>query len=500
MFKEDFDDSIQITEYLDIFHKRKVLIASVFVLTLAVTLFVTFSTVPVYQCSATMIIDKSQESSPLTGQRIEYESFYSQELTFNTHSKLILSKAVIQKVLTALQLDDETGPNKKELEISSVKKIIKKYKQNLKLLLNIKKKTPLTANEKLNNLIKSLRAKIAIEKIEDTRLLKISVKDIDPEQSALIANTLARQYIEFNLSNRVNSSENTLEWMNSELYRMKKKLEDAERDFFDFKQKNKVFSLVGKQKMVDQKLAEFNSNYIATRNKRLDLDTKIREIEKNFKASHDLAGIRSLINNKTIEDIYIKVKDLEIEYANLSNIFKSRHPKIIQIKDELRKNASLLDDELQKELTSLKSERGVLYSREQVLKDTIAEFEQDALNTSGNELEYSILQRNLNTNKHLYDTILTKIKESDILKTSDTSNIRLVEKAIPPVRPILPNKKKNLMMGIIMGLAGGILLALFLEYLDQTIRTEEDIQKYLDIPVLSVIPKADKTVDYGSTS
>ncbi|MCP3927891.1 MAG: aldo/keto reductase, partial [Bacteroidetes bacterium] len=130
---------------------------------------------------------------------------------------------------------------------------------------------------------------------------------------------------------------------------------------------------------------------------------------------------------------------------------------------------------------------------EKVLKDTIGEFEQDALDTSGNELEYSILQRNLNTSKHLYDTLLLKIKESDLLKTSDSSHIRLVEEAITPVSPISPNKKKNIMMGIIMGLAGGVMLALFLEYLDQTIRTEEDVHKHLGIPILSVVPIAEES-------
>jgi len=188
---------------------------------------------------------------------------------------------------------------------------------------------------------------------------------------------------------------------------------------------------------------------------------------------------------------------MEVEYASLSKIYKSKHPKIIQIKNELSKNIARLDDELKKELASLKSKRTVLHSREKVLKDTIAEFEKDALNSSGNELEYSILQRNLNTSKHFYDTLLTKIKESDLLKTSDTSNIRLVENAVPSIRPVSPNKKRNYMMGIIIGLLCGGLMALLLEYMDQTIRTEEDVQKYLDLPVLSVVPIADTSVEYG---
>ncbi len=499
MFEEEFDDSTHIADYLDIFYKRKVIITLIFLLILSVTVFYTFRAVPVYQSTATMIIDKEQSSSPLTGRRMEHESHYSESLTFNTHFKLILSKAVIQRVIKALNLDDETRNSNKDLEISSLKKLIKRYKQNIKLLLNIENKVP-TPLEKFNSLINAVKEKVSIEEVEETRLLKIAVKDIDPEQASLIANALAKQYIEFNLSNRVNSSKDTLEWMNNELYHLKKKLEDDEKIFFDFKQKKKVFSIEGKQKMVDQKLSEFNSNYLATRNDRLELDTKIREIQKYSKNNSGLTNFRSLIDNQVIENVYTKVKDLEIEYANLSKVYKSKHPKIIQIKEELGKNITRLDDELEKELASLKSKKSVLYSREKVLKETIAEFEQDALNTSGNELEYSILQRNLNTSKHLYDTLLSKIKESDLLKTSDTSNIRLVEDAVASVNPVSPNKKRNIMMGIIIGLAGGVLFALFLDYMDQTIRTEEDVRKYLDIPVLSVVPIADKTVEYGPKS
>lgn len=499
MFEEEFDDSTHIADYLSGFYKRRWIIALIFLVILAGSVLYTYRAVPVYQSTATMIIDKEETSSPITGRRMEYESFYSESLTFNTHFKLILSKDVIQRVIKALNLDAET-PDSKDLETSSLKKLIKHYKQNIKLLLNIENKIPPTPREKFNNLLNAVRGKVAIEEVEETRLLKISVKDMDPEQAALIANTLARQYIAFNLSNRMDSSKDTLEWMNNELYSLKKKLEDDEKSFFEFKKKKKVFSIEGKQKMVDQKLSEFNTNYIATRNERLDLDTKIREIEKNSSNNQGLANVRSLIDNQAIETVYTKVKTLEIEYANLSKVYKAKHPKIVQIKHELEKNVTRLDDELKKELASLESKRAVLYSREKVLKDTIGEFEQDALDSSGNELEYSILQRNLNTSKHLYDTLLTKIKESDLLKTSDTSNIRLVEDAFAAVNPISPNKRRNIMMGIILGLAGGILFALFLDYMDQTIRTEEDVLKYLNIPVLSVVPIADKSVEYGSKS
>ncbi|MCP3892695.1 MAG: aldo/keto reductase, partial [Desulfobulbaceae bacterium] len=189
MFKEDFDDSINIEEYLYIFYKRKILILSIFLVVLAAALFVTFRAIPIYQSTATMIIDKEQSSSPLIGQRTEYESMYSQELTFNTHFQLILSKEVIWRVVDFLGLDDPAAEDK-SLEINPIKKWLKGVKKNLKSLLGRDKKTVPTESEKNNSLVNAVRGKVSTDVVEETRLLKISVKDKNPEQAALIANTL----------------------------------------------------------------------------------------------------------------------------------------------------------------------------------------------------------------------------------------------------------------------------------------------------------------------
>ena len=500
MFEEEFDDSTHISEYLDIVLKRKFLVLGITLLVLILAGLYTWRAVPIYQSTATVIIDKEKSSSPITGQRLDYESHYSESLTFNTHFQLILSIDVIQRVIKALELDKEkTEDLEKKLEVSRLRELYNHYKKNIMLLIskNDEKKPP-TPQEKFNSLVSAVRGKITIKDVTDTRLLKISVKDKSPEESARIANTLAKQYIAFNLSNHMSSSKNTLEWMNNELYHLRKRLEDDEKKFYDFKQKNKVFSITGKQKMVDQKISEFNTNYLNARNARLAIDTKIEAFEKLSQGKDKLSRIRGLISNPAIDTVYNRVRELEIEYARLSKVYKHKHFKIVQIKGEIAKNKARLRDELEKELGNLQAERSVLYSREKVLRQTIDEFEKDALDTSTNELEYTMLQRNLNTSKHLYDTLLAKVKESDIIKTSDTSNIRIVEEAVVPTRPISPNKTRNMQMALILGLAAGILFVFFLDYMDQTIRTEEDVQKHIGLPVLSIIPIADESTTYGS--
>ncbi len=502
MFQEK---EIHLSEYIEILTKRKTLIILFFLLTLSVTILFTIKATPIYQSTAQLIIDKERNTSPITGERMEFEGYASETLTFQTHFKLIKSTPVIQNVVSALRLDqlDEDA-----LEISFVRNLVRQFKENLKLLLSnradestmeMKASFIDPATEKMNRLIEDIQEKIDIEEVRNTRLLNISVKDKDPVMAADIANTLAKEYIRFNLSNRVESSKENLDWLNNELYRLKKKLEDDERAFFEYKQQSKLFSMEGKQKVVDQKISEFNTKYLEARNQRMELDSKIAELQKHLESSRGLAKVRSLLNNSFIENLYNKINDLEIEYSKLSKVYKAKHPKLVQLQSELAKSRTRMNEELAKELANLKSQRTVLKAREDVLEKTIGEFEQDALDTSGKELKYTILQRNVNTSQNLYDIMVTRVKESDILKTSDTSNIRVVENAAISPIPVSPNKKRNLLLGMVLGLMGGVGLAFFFEYLDQTLRTEEDIQNYLNLPVLSVIPEADKSSGYGYT-
>ncbi len=494
------EKEIHLSEYLMVLMKRRTLIILVFILTVLAAAFYSYSVAPVYESTARLIIDKESGSSPITGERTDYESYHSQTMTFNTSINMIKSTPVIRKVIEALNLDSR---EKKDLEVSFIRQWLSGLKANIKQL--IKKddnRIPLSPeeiqNRKMQALIAQIRGKITVEQVRDTRLLNISVKDKNPELAAAIANTLVEEFMAFNMANKMDASKQTLAWLNEELYDLRKKLEDDEQKFFDYKQENMVFSIEGKQKLAEQKIQEFNNKYLETRNRRLELDAKINELDKNLGSLKGVASVRSLINNPIIESIYAKVVDLEIELTRLSKTYKGKHPKIVQAQTELEKTRSSLAREIAKEKENLKSERKVLYAREKTLESTLSEFEKEALDTSSKELKYTILQRNVDTSRNLYDMMVSRIKESNILQTANTSNIRRVEAALVPVGPVSPNKKRNLLLSVVLGLFLGCGLAFFLEYMDQTVHTEEDIAQHFDLPVLSVIPKADKSVSYGA--
>jgi len=481
------DISPHLAEYYYILSKHKWIIIGSSIIMVTLTMFFTFQMKPVYQATATLVIDKEQSKSPLTGERMDFESYVSQSLTFNTHFKLITSRQVLEEVIRRLKLDRQD----EDIEVGVFKEILAQVKENIRLLLDQEEKV-LTPEEQLTGTVETLNENVDIEEVRDTRLLKISVEDHDPALAMDIANSLAAAYIEFNIGNRLKSSKNTLSWMSDQLYEMKKKLEDSEEAFLAYKQRENLFSVEGKQQSIAQKIADFNDAQLEARNKRLEVNAKLQQLKLSLASGVGQIDVRSLITNPRIDNLNTQLLDAEVELSRLGKVYKSKHPKIVQITTKIDKTKKKLIQEVRKELKSLEAEGAVLLAREKAMKKTIADFDQEALSTNRKELKYSIFQRSVTTNQKLYDTLLSKVEESNVVKDADVSNIRIVERAVRPLSPVKPKKKLNLALSIIFGLMTGVGLAFLLEYMDRSLRTEEDVQRYMDLSVLSVVPEADK--------
>lgn len=503
------EEEIHLSDYLNIVLNRKGIVLSFFLITVAVTAVFSYTTTPVYQAVSKLVIGSDNKISPISGQASGFESFYAEEKNFNTHFKLITSKPVLRLVADQVDLTKDSG--QKDLEsINPFIRYMSRLKSNIKLIKKtltdyIKTLLPAEPDTKggietnpLDTLYLSLLSRITVTPVEETRIMEISVLDTDPERTRDIANAIAEKYIEFDLSTKLKSSTDKLNWMTNELYGVKKKLEDAEKEFIDYKQDEKMFSMEGKQAVINQKIANFNQKYLEVRNKKLELDTKLRELESSIGSEKNIMQIKSLVDDPIIKELYSMLTTLEIEKEQLAKIYKDKHPKIVQVDSKIDNTGAKLKIELEKQLTAIRRERNILANQEQEMKNQIDRFENEALQASGKELDYNIHQRNVNTSQQLYDILLTQIKESNILQSSDASNLTIVEKADIPEEPVKPNKSRNFLLSLILGLFGGIGLAFFLEYLDQTIRNEEDAEKFLGYPVLSIVPDAETpSTSYG---
>jgi len=476
-----------LSEYYFILTKHKWVVIAACLIAVSIAVYHNAMLQSVYRTTSTIVIENERRTSPITGQILNYESFYLGEINFNTHYKLITSRPVLERVVKNLKMDPiETAD---VLPKNPPKTFLAKFKQNIGLLRG-KKDTPSMPVDKMAIRIEELSGKIEIEQVEDTRLLKVNATDSDPVLARNIANTLARSYIDFNIENRLKTSQNTLSWMTDQLYELKKKLEGSEEEFLKYKRQEKLFSFSGKQDLIAQKIADFNESYLKARNKRMEIDAKLKALKPNSASDGSILYARSVVLNPVIDNLYSQLLDQEVEISQLNKIYKSKHPKLVQAKTKLENTRKKLQEEVLKEVENLKFEKSILLSKEKVLQKTVADFEAEAMETNRQELKYKILQRNVETNQKLYDILLSKVKESNITDNIDVSNIRIVEEAIIPKWPVSQNKIRNLILGFILGLMGGIGLVFFIDYLDRSLRTEEDVHRHIGLPVLAVIPEA----------
>ena len=267
-----------------------------------------------------------------------------------------------------------------------------------------------------------------------------------------------------------------------------------------YKEENKLFSVEGRQATVAQKIREFNDAFMVSRNQRQELEAKLSQLQPLLKSNNvNILQFRSLLNNPLLEKLYGQLIDAELEKSSLTKVYKGKHTKVIQVETRIEDTTRKIREETAKELGDMEAQRQVLLAKERVLQQNITDIEDEGLATNRKELQYSILQRSVDTNQKMYDTLLAKLKEADITESLDSNNIRIAEAANLPMDPIRPKKARNLLLGMLLGLMGGIGMAFFLEYLDQSLRSEEDVARHLGLPVLTVVPLADRARDtaYG---
>jgi succinoglycan biosynthesis transport protein ExoP len=487
-------EEVHLLDYLQVIKRRKWIIIACFFITIITVIIGNYTMEPVYQATAQLIIDREQRKSPVTGEMMEYESYESESLTFQTYFSLIDSFPVLKRVVETLpdRQRKEVGPGSFMVFKDAIIENIRKIKQFIRDLFPAGKKEgpPIDdPSRMLHYQVGALRGRISVEPVRDTRLVNINVQDTDPLLARDIANGVAGAYIEYHMTSRIQAAKSSMTWLTQELQDMKDKIKESERKFYEFKEQEGIFSIKDKQGIDIRKIGDINSYYGDARSKRLEVEAKIEEL-KNI-LNHN-AGERitpTIVDSNVLKNLHSELVLAEIELSKLQETFKWKHPKILEIKSKIQETKTRFDAELKKTMNNLRSEYKVLKDREQSFLSTIRQYEKEALGLNKKEMQYAILEREVETNKELYNLLLTKFKEANILEDMNMSNIRLVEPAVTPEIPIKPRSMLNLILGTIVGLMLGVGLSFFFEYLDRTIKTPEEVEQCLGLPILGAIPK-----------
>lgn len=493
--EEHYDEQIDLREYLRVILKRRWTIFTVFFLATVIVTIHAFTATPIYQATTKLIIEKENPNVVSIQEVMAVDASGSDY--YQTQYKIIESRSVARDVIERLDLknSEEFFPKPAEdflsVFIQSVKETLKSWKDAvINLLKDDKDGDPAAAEETDYELVNGFIARITVEPIRNSRLVNLKFKAKDPVMAAKIANTLAQVYIDQNLETKLGAVQDAVKWLHMRIEKERQKVAAAEEALLDYKNRyNIVTDFTGEnEKITAQKLAQLNTQVVNAESVRVEAETRYRQAQA-LKGSPDMVdSIPEVLSNPLINEIKTMEVDLYKRMSELSKKYGSKHPQMVAIDSELKTIQKRKATEVNRVINSLKNEYEVSLAKEKSLKDALSQQKQESLNLNKKAIEYSVLRREAESAREMYDLLIKRFKETSLTEDMKTGNIRIIDRAEVPQSAVKPRKKLNILLAMIVGLTLGIGLAFLFEYLDNTIKTPEEIKRYLDIPYLGPVP------------
>jgi capsular exopolysaccharide synthesis family protein len=501
-FQEEYQEEsqIDIRHYLRVVLKRKWTIIAVFVILVLTVAINDFTKVPIYEASARMIIEKSNPNVVSIQEVMAIDSWdpdYKE-----TQYKIIQSRSVARSVIKKLNLADneEFKPQPAQGIIAKLRNAIANFFRSIKgaivgLLKKEEKKpkpgiAPADQEEHLQDsgLVSSFVGRVSVRPVQDSRLVDIGFKARDPQAAVKIVNGLAQAYIDHNLDLRLGAIKDAMAWMNERIGEERSKVEAAERNLQQYREREGIITeFSGEVETVTaQKLAQLNTQVVAAESARVGAETKYQQALQLKNNPLVLDSIPEVLDNQLIQTIKESEVDLYKSISELSKKYGKQHPKMQAAYSELATLQERKAAEIERVIDSLRNEYEVSLAREKSLVAALERQKQESLELNKKAIEYSVLNRETESARELYDLLIRRFKETSVTEEIDASNIRIIDRAEYAYK-VSPDSWRNMKMAAVLGLMIGLGLAFLIEYLDSTIKSPEEVEQFLKIPLLGVV-------------
>ena len=438
-------------DYLHILRKHRWLITGLFLVTVLTVAIWTFVQTPIFQASAMVLIEPEppkvlniQEVSPIGGPTQDY---------YRTQYELITSRPIVEKVI-------ETQ--------------------------NLHKRMPALAASA--EPVRTFLAVTTIEPKRNTRLVLVKFEDPDPALAAEVANAVARQYARHNVEIKLRSAREALTWLTEQMTSLRARVQESSVALQNYRVKAGILGLHEQRQITAQKIMDFNKAYLEAQAQRLTIEAKLAELGRIVSNPGGAQTIFTVADNPLIQKLKAEASDLEVQRSKLLKVYKDKHPEVLKVQAQFDQVTQRIDAELKTMLRAVQTEYRVAKTREETLLGNVNRLRQEGQDLSEKEIQYMNLQRESESNQQLYEAVLKRLKETGVTGGLDTNNVSVVEDATVPKVPIKPRKTINLIVSVLVGLFVGIGIALTIEYFDTTIKTPDDVERYLGLPVIGIVP------------
>ena len=449
-------NEMHLRDYLEVLIRRKWIIA-IFVCSVVLTVAIaSYFMTPLYKATATI------QLKGVKNNLLSFEDVYKDGSNLETEYNILKSRNLAIRVHASFPAEYTISPPDSKTLFKSDEEF---------------QRTPVTLGE----VIKGLE----IIPVKKSDLVNLVFTSDDPVFAARAANVYADEYINYTRDSKLGPTKSGSIRLEKEVNEMRNKLETSEKNLNHFIANSKHLYT-----KTDQNFENLLTNKLSSLSDKLDQATSDRITKESIFKEIKRNGIdyEIILRNPMIQSLTMDRIKLETEYSKLLKIHKPEYPKMIAIKEQIDNINSTIKAEKNKVINTVESDYRLALQEERSLSESLKSVQKEVNELQKTMVEFQILTREVETNREIYNSLLQRFKEVDISAALTDSDVQIIDRASVPRNPFKPNWVNNILLSVIFGLFGGVFIAFFAEYFDDTVKSDEDISKTSNLPVLGQVP------------
>lgn len=505
-FDDDVIDIGRLVRILLVFKWR--ILSFAVALTLLVTVY-TLTRTPMYRAISSVMLESQQAN--LVGVEDVYAVNASHMYLVNTQFDILKSRELAERVVRKLKLHDHSVYAPKPEpdvdidandvdESSSLSLWITSLRALVPWLRKSEQGKEPSDEEKEERRIQSVAnavsSAISVSPVEFSLVANISFESSDRRLAAQVANAVAQEFIEADLEARLTGTVRATDWLSNQLEELKTNLRRSEEALQDFRDRENLVSVEGITSLGNSDLASLAQRLQEATRVRIEAQNIIGEVRR-LKSNNvgDLMTLPAVLDHPLVKDLKRQQSTSERAAAELAKRYGPKHPKMIAAQTELDSARDNLAAEVRKVVNGIEREYQVALQNERELESTLDASKAEVQDFNRKEFQLQELQREVETNRELYDVFFTRIKSVSQTGGFEKPHARVVDPAVAPGAPFKPNVKRSAMLALILGVMLGSGIAILITSLDNTVKTPDDIQEKLGLPMLGTVPKMETAKD-----
>jgi succinoglycan biosynthesis transport protein ExoP len=494
---------VHLTDYVKVLYKRRWTAVTAFLLVVGSVTVYTFTATPIFEARTRLLIETEERNV------VNFKQVVDEDQTkadyYQTQYNILQSRALARRTLNGLKLwdtapfggvvDDRFSAKKIVLAaptaiVAGVGRLFKGGAAEETVAKNQIPDADETAAQ--SKAIDTFLVHLTVAPIRNSRLVDVKYQLPDSALATSIVNALAKNYIEQNLEYKFTASKDASDWLGARLAEERKAVEVAEAKLQQYREQNDAISLTDRENITVQKLADLNAALTRAKTERIQKQAMYQQLQATQADPTKIDTFPAILTNAFIQQQKGELADLQRQYAQLSEKFGDKHPDIIKIKSAIQLSQIKLTGEIGKVVQSVRSEYLAAQAQENSLAGALNQQKTEALSMNRKAIDYGVLDRDVESSKQIYNSLLQRAKETGVSGELKSSNIRVVDPAEQPRRPISPRTSLNELLALLTGTVLACGLVFFFEYMDSRIKTPDEIRAHLGLAHLGLLPAMDQ--------